>query len=226
MDRRLKERLIGAAVLVALGVWLIPWILDGSAPLDEPAREAAAVLELPAPATLEAESLRRQTIDLDAPRRSAPEAKEETANARAKTAADAAPEPTVATAPAATTPTPAVSSPPGAAPSNPAPEPVARTTAPARAQPAATAGSATQAAATAESGWMVQLGSFGDESNARRQAARVTAVGQDARIYPFTTGDRTMYRVRVGGFATRARAEAAASSLSAHGLPAQIVAPE
>src|SRR5215471_6164330 len=29
MDQSLKERLIGAAVLVALGVWLIPWLLDG-----------------------------------------------------------------------------------------------------------------------------------------------------------------------------------------------------
>ena len=29
MDQGLKERLIGAAVLVALGVWLIPWVLDG-----------------------------------------------------------------------------------------------------------------------------------------------------------------------------------------------------
>ena len=29
MDQGLKERLVGAAVLVAIGVWLIPWVLDG-----------------------------------------------------------------------------------------------------------------------------------------------------------------------------------------------------
>ena len=29
MDAHLKERLIGAVVLVVLGVWLIPWVLDG-----------------------------------------------------------------------------------------------------------------------------------------------------------------------------------------------------
>ena len=45
MDSRLKERLIGAAVLVALGVWLIPWLLDGSA---RPRDADMAALELPA----------------------------------------------------------------------------------------------------------------------------------------------------------------------------------
>ena len=29
MDQGLKERLVGAAVLVAIAVWLIPWVLDG-----------------------------------------------------------------------------------------------------------------------------------------------------------------------------------------------------
>ena len=29
MEQGLKERLVGAAVLVAIAVWLIPWVLDG-----------------------------------------------------------------------------------------------------------------------------------------------------------------------------------------------------
>jgi DedD protein len=45
MDSRLKERLVGAAVLVALGVWLIPWLLDGSA---RQAESETPALELPA----------------------------------------------------------------------------------------------------------------------------------------------------------------------------------
>jgi DedD protein len=59
MDSRLKERLIGAAVLVALGVWLIPWLLDGSARQTESATPA---LELPA--DQDAAPVRTQTIHL------------------------------------------------------------------------------------------------------------------------------------------------------------------
>jgi DedD protein len=60
MDSPLKERLIGAAVLVALGVWLIPWLLDGSAGSRE---SDAPALELPA--TPDATPMRAQTIRLD-----------------------------------------------------------------------------------------------------------------------------------------------------------------
>jgi DedD protein len=60
MDSRLKERLIGAAVLVALGVWLIPWLLDG---VVHPPASTGPVLELPAEA--DAAPVRAQTIRLD-----------------------------------------------------------------------------------------------------------------------------------------------------------------
>jgi DedD protein len=59
MDSRLKERLIGAAVLVALGVWLIPWLLDGVVRTPE---SAAPALELPAEADVA--PMRAQTIRL------------------------------------------------------------------------------------------------------------------------------------------------------------------
>ena len=60
MDSRLKERLIGAAVLVALGVWLIPWLLAGSA---RPRDADTVALELPAEP--DAAPVRAQTIRLD-----------------------------------------------------------------------------------------------------------------------------------------------------------------
>jgi DedD protein len=74
-------------------------------------------------------------------------------------------------------------------------------------------------------GWMVQLGSFSDEGNARRLAARVENFGYTARISNHTTSGRVMYRVRVGPIESRQRAEATASALSAHGFVAQLVAP-
>jgi DedD protein len=60
MDSRLKERLIGAAVLVALGVWLIPWLLDGA---EQPRESTVPALELPA--EKDAAPVRAQTIQLD-----------------------------------------------------------------------------------------------------------------------------------------------------------------
>jgi len=35
MDRHLKERLIGATGLVVIGVWIIPWLLDGTDQRDD-----------------------------------------------------------------------------------------------------------------------------------------------------------------------------------------------
>ena len=45
MDQGLKERLVGAAVLVAIAVWLIPWVLDGT---EDGAEAPASALQLPA----------------------------------------------------------------------------------------------------------------------------------------------------------------------------------
>ena len=64
MDQGLKERLIGAAVLVALGVWLIPWVLDGQ---SEQGESQTAALQLPVPE--QPVPIRSQTIRLDEERR-------------------------------------------------------------------------------------------------------------------------------------------------------------
>lgn len=49
MEVALKERLVGAVVLVALGVWLIPLFLDG--PEDDAAGTDSRPLTLPVPST-------------------------------------------------------------------------------------------------------------------------------------------------------------------------------
>lgn len=63
MDRGLKERLVGAAVLVTLGVWLIPWLLDGPGQIS---RDESETLQLPLPA--DTTPLRSQTITLHSDR--------------------------------------------------------------------------------------------------------------------------------------------------------------
>lgn len=193
MDPQLKERLIGAAVLVALGVWLIPLVLDG--PAIPPEEDASASFELPLPA--ESSAMRRQTVELGA---------ETPAVSNSVAAAvDTAPAPADDDGVAATAPVSARDEPVQPVPSVAAVETVAT-------------------ASVVSGDWMVQLGSFGDRENAERLATRVTSFGMAPQVSTFKAGGRVMYRVRVGPHETRARAEAAKSSLSAHGFVAQVVA--
>ena len=200
MDRGLKERLVGAAVLVALGVWLIPWTLDGP---NGGARNESEILELPAP--LNSAPMRSQTITLGVER-----------------------EPPVPTPEAFTrdlpvvaeTDAPIVSSTPETrlsgsdAPSSPS-------------ETSAALGLVTDnASEPVGSGWFVQAGSFADEDNARRQAGRVSSLGYDAQVLTFVAAGRTVQRIRVGPYASRELADVAASSLSAHGFVVQVVAGE
>jgi DedD protein len=190
MDRGLKERLVGAAVLVVLGVWLIPWVLNGP---ERSAQSGADALELPVPS--ESASLRSQTITLDNDREpptpavghSAPE--DHAAVSAAAQEGDSAPPPP---------PPPTVTAAP-----DPSPPDVA--------------------VATDDAGWYVQIGSYADEENARRQADRVSTYGYEARVFSYTSSGRLMRRVRVGPQESRARAETVASALSAHGFVAQVV---
>lgn len=226
MDSGLKERLVGAAVLIALGVWLIPWILDGrnaSQPADD---NSAAAVELPA-----ADSPARtqtRTIALNEPPQSS------SVNVAAPDR-DATP---TTQAPPIELPVPAAASGKSAGPGKSraadhrvepetAVEP-AKAAAPERDVPVAAPSASpaaqdeTRAAAVAD-GWYVQLGSFSDEGNARRLAGRVATFGYEADVSTYRAGGRALNRVRVGPSATREAAEAVASSLAAHGFVAQVV---
>jgi DedD protein len=212
MDQGLKERLIGAAVLVALGVWLIPWVLDGRNEQSEP---GATALRLPAPE--EPLPVRTEMIRVGA---QGDAAQQPTLDQAVE---DTAPEPPPADRPAAEQPAPAVAD----APAEPEPEP---RIAAARDEPSPAVVTPPPAprpavAPDAQAGdWVVQLGSFGEEENARRLAQRVSSFGYKAGISNHRANGRVMYRVRVGAFDSKAKADATASSLSAHGFVAQVVA--
>ena len=189
MDPRLKERLIGAAVLVALAVWLIPWILDGR----EQAPQSASVPLLLPPAE-ESAPVRTQTVDLSLrgnreaaqPQRSGESDPGDRLEAsRVASSVEAA--------------------------RAPPPETVSR----------AAAAAETQIGAAGD--WMVQLGSFGERENAERLAGRVTTFGFEPDVSTYQAGGRPMYRVRLGPYESRGRADATASSLSAHGFLAQVI---
>ena len=210
---RLKERLIGAAVLVALGIWLIPWILDGrdQQPETEPVPLLPAQPEESAP-------LRTQTIDLDRSADAAPAAPE-----TAEPVADSTPTAPPSGATAADNAPPAPETAEAVAANAPLPAAAVSGTPPPR-------GPATQTAASPDTrdepgGWVVQLGSFSEEENAERLAARVTTYGFEPEVSIFQAAGRTMYRVRIGPYEARDRADETASTLAASGfIPVQVVA--
>lgn len=129
----------------------------------------------------------------------------------------AAPEPS---SPAAAEELPAAK-PGAAAPVEPAPEVVVAEPEPtAREVPVGLAGN-----------FRLQLGAFGAEAGARaswqamrdRHAALLGAL--DYEIEPVTTGSRTLYRLRVGPFLSRAEAETTCSRLVAAGQACHVVLP-
>ena len=220
MDQGLKERLVGAAVLVAIAVWLVPWVLDGP---DEGAVAPASSLQLPS--AEEPMPMRTQTLKLgDAAEQSA----QSTPSTQPAPATTPSPQPAVAAAEPARDAT-ATPREPGretqAAVDPPAETKVAAVTTPAqRPPPAAAATSPKPEQAKAEGDWTVQLGSFGDEANAKRLAQRAGTFGYKAEVSSVRNSGKTLYRVRVGPQATRAAADAAASALRAHGVDARVVA--
>lgn len=87
--------------------------------------------------------------------------------------------------------------------------------------PAAEASSAEQASEqggaefsrSLEGAWVVQLGSFGNEDNARRLRDRVIDMGYGAHLQQVTRGDQTLTRVFSGPFVNKADAEKAKTAL-------------
>jgi DedD protein len=174
VEPHVKERIVGAAVLVALGVWLIPWILDGP---DDVVRESESLPEISLPAAEPITPLRTENRAPDQP---APDGIDPAFIDDGAAARNAPP---AAVASAAETP----------------PD---------------------------RGGWSVQLGAFGERANADQLARRVSTFGYDAYVSEFRSNGATMYRVRVGGFASENQADAAAGSISAHSIPARVISPE
>jgi DedD protein len=225
MDQGLKERLVGAAVLVAIGVWLIPWVLDGP---EEPLETGASSLQLPA--AEEPMPMRTQTLRLGGEAEPvAPAPVEPVVAAPEPPAAERAVEP-VAEVPAAAevaeAPPPRETAPPpvpAAAGTREAPAPAAT---PPKPPPSATEPRPAPAVA-ARGAFAVQLGSFGEEARARSVVQRAQTFGYKAAVTTVRSNGRTLYRVRVGPYAARGEADAAASALVAHGMKdARVVAAE
>jgi DedD protein len=185
-----------------------PVVPAESPPASPPAPPSAAATEAPAPkkAVTEAEQrvsapslflLRRPTPRL----RRLPEAKSETrpaAKAETKTA------------------------PPTESSSDPKPALAAVNPAPAAMSDAA---STTSAAAPAKGdGFVVQLAAFADDKGANALANKLKRSGYAAYVQPVETSRGTLWRVRVGGYASKPEADAARVTLKGEGYNG-IIAP-
>lgn len=186
MEQRLKQRLIGAVVLVALAVIFVPMLLQGPVerhptdiPIEIPPKPAVNTTP-PTPAA-------EQPV---APVASAPFTPSQPADAAADPSSTPEPqpeqtEPTVAEAPAPT--------------------------APVSAQEPLDTASRTPSDLAA---WAVQVGSFGTESNARGLRDSLRKKGYTAYVESIKANGNTFYRVRVGPTAQREEAERLQAALA------------
>jgi DedD protein len=209
MDRRVKERLVGASILVVLIVLIVPELLSGPAP------PVPAASRLPARLPASAPEPRNVIVDLGNGKAQA------TAPASDPVAGPAASAPSpAATAPSPAPPAPAVG-PAESSTGEPASAPAALENAPAHPTSLATAGK------PAKSGhsWAVQLGSFASRENADKLAHQLKAQGFAVYISPSGSGASSRYRVRVGPMADRGAATQTVAKLKSVGHVASLVPP-
>ena len=224
MDSALKQRLIGAAVLVALAMIFLPMLLKGPdtaepdaarVPLEMPSapdqefetRELPLVA--PSPVTAEGGVLGMETRPAsDDP--NAVATVDQTGQPAARADFDPAAEP--APAPGIGTGTvPAVDAATGLAQA-PAAAPAPAATAPATPAPAAPAATPTPAplpASAAAGRYVVNVGSFSNLDNARSLADRLRAAGLPLTSESVDVSGKPAMRLRVGPYGDRTAAEAA-----------------
>jgi DedD protein len=239
MDRRVKERLIGASILVVLIVLVVPELLSGPKSVV-PSATPAAIFPASAP-----EPTRNVTLDLATSK--AP-ANSEVEPAEAAKGGEAAPTPAPSTDGSSSTSAPTSTAPTSAEPASTAPTSTASASAaPASAAPTSTAsasaapasvGPAPAPAATAKpvetaapspistrAAWAVQLGSFASRTNADNLSRQLKGQGFPVYVLSGGSGTSVRYRVRVGPLADRDSAERTAAKLKSIGHASSLVAP-
>lgn len=202
MEKALKERIVGAVILVALAVLVVPVFLDGPPESGEVLTER---VPLPGQSNQDTQTVvleRDRDEPVPSPPKPAP--RETAAGSAGETAAEKQP--------------PAGESGGDAGPKiEPAPAPAGGD----RAEP--------EAAAVADSGdsvtgmWAVQLGSFSNQENAERLAADLRKQNYAAFLSRLTTSSGELHRVRVGPLEDRESAEAMAERLAEAGQAGQVV---
>ena len=199
MDRALKERIIGAAVLVVFVVLVVPVFLDG------PPQSGEIVSErVPLPGQAAERETRTVVLERDRDEPVPVAAAEPQARPPQQSGPESQPEPEP--------------EPVSVARSEPRPEPG---TEPEPGKPAAQQAAPESASPTGM--WAVQLGSFGNQQNAERLAADLRKQGFAAFLSQLSTDSGQLHRVRIGPQKDRESAEAMAARLAKAGHKGQVV---
>jgi DedD protein len=186
MEQKLKQRLIGAIVLVSLAVIFVPIILEG--PDDEWSPRSH---DMPEPPRMDYGT----DMELALPPVEAPETGEPDAIEFGEPEAPEVPEVPVEAAPAEVTPV--------AQPT----EPVKPAPPPAKSPPPPAAPARNDSISVPSPGWYIQVGSFSQRMNAEGLRDRLQAAGHTTRLQSINIGKAQVYRVLVGPATSRASAE-------------------
>lgn len=226
--RRARHRLIGAAVLVLLGVLGFPMLFDteprpvaGDIPIEIPARGSTGLVAAAKP--IEPDIQSTQT-PLSA-RESLDDSEEVVEPSPPPAASRPAPEPTVKAAPKVDSPVTI----PAAKPATPEkPGAPAKSTGIDKAQTAAA--EAARAAALLESKapvgaerLVVQVGAFAAAESANAARQKLERAGIKTYTHVADTPSGKLIRVRAGPFSSRAETNRVAAQIKALGLPARIL---
>jgi DedD protein len=223
LRKRAKQRLIGASILVLVGVIGFPLVFDTQPrpiavdiPIDIPDRGKAGTTNT-AVGAVSAAAASASAPALAAPAPAAPAAE-------APVFVPPVAEPTAPTKPAAPAAAVVASAPAPAAASAPAAPPV-------RAAASAADGDRARAllegkpasAAAVEGRFVVQVGAFADPARAREARQTLEKAGLKTYTQVADTKEGKRIRVRVGPFETRAEAEKAAAKVKTLDLPASVL---
>lgn len=192
MENVLKQRLVGAVVIIAIAVIVIPMLLDGSGdqviseipprPLPTQPDRGMLLDDIPAiPARPEVEASSAEI----APRQELQEQAQVQPGAGDAVGKEGQPEVT-----AAVETHPPVASTPASGPTQAAPQPE-------------------EADRTADAvvAWVVQIGSFSEQAKANALRDRMRTLGFKTFVEPYQSQQRLMYRVRIGPHLERKQAQ-------------------
>ena len=189
MDIALKQRLVGATILIALAVIFLPLLLDG----DNRDGQSTQPIEIPERPDVDFQTRRLPVGDhsqADTPESPQPQAQEqqspEPQKPEPQKQESRKPEPVPAKNEPAATEKPVTESPPA---ENPAPA---------------------QQLTAAEGNWLVQVGSFGSLDNANRLGTELDGLGYAAMLEAGGGADSTLVRVKIGPFNSEHEANEAA----------------
>ena len=218
MDRALKERIIGAVVLVIVVVLVVPVFLDGPQDNSETVSEG---ISLPGQAN---DGTRTVVLDRDRSE-PVPESGHTSADEPLpETVDEPSPETVAEPVPVAETArdAPSGDEPAGADPDSDVVEPAAAAESPAATvvEPEPAPDTPTRSATGM---WAVQLGSFSNEANAERLAADLRQEGFAAFLSKLSTNSGELHRVRVGPQRDREAAEIMLARLERSGQKGQVV---